>query len=225
MPALPDVPGVMRLEIDFAVGTDAAALCRFYQAYTGGTPTPGDMAAIAGQLNSAFAGPGAGLMHPDTEVIEIRATDLATTSGYTGTSTDVVTGTRSGAALGADVCALLNFTIGRRYRGGKPRLYLPWGTATDLLTRQTWTTGAVTDWDGGYGDTIGTLTGYSTGAIVLGSQVNVSYYGPPNRIITGSTGRVRTVSTVRVTPIVDEITSLSVNTHLGSQRRRNLIRT
>ena len=47
MPALPDVPGVIRFEVNFTVGTDAAALVRAYWSYTGGVPTPGDMAAFA----------------------------------------------------------------------------------------------------------------------------------------------------------------------------------
>jgi hypothetical protein len=219
------VPDVIRFEVDFTVGTDAAALVRLFWAYSGGIPTPGDMLTFAGQLSSALAGPGVALFHTDTQVTEIRTVDLSTATGNTGTDSSVLVGTRAGEALGADVCALMNFTLGRRYRGGKPRMYLPYGVAGDLQTRQTWTSGALGEWTAGYLDTFGTLGGFASGAVTLGGQVNVSYYGPPNRIITGSTGRVRTVSTVRAAPLVDPIVTYAANTHLGSQRRRNLIRT
>ena len=224
MPALPDVPGVIRFEVNFTVGTDAAALVRAYWSYTGGVPTPGDMAAFAGQLYSAYSGPGVALYHTDTTLDLVQCVDLSSSTGSTGEAAGPLVGTRAGESLGADVCALMNFSIGRRYRGGKPRMYLPYGVADDLLTRQTWTSGAISDFGGGYADTWLTLDGYSSGAITLGRQVNVSYYGPPNRIITGSTGRVRTVSTARAVPIVDVVTSVAANNHLGSQRRRNLIR-
>ena len=224
MPALPPVPGVIRFEVDYQVGDDASALTRFYFSYTGGVPSPGDMDAFAGQLGSANGGILPAVLHPDTTAVETRATDLATSIGFTGTDSTPAVGTRSGAPLGADVCALFNFTIGRRYRGGKPRGYWPLGTATDLLTRQTWVGTSVTDFEGAFGATVGTLTGFTSGAITLGGQVNVSFYGPPNRIITGSTGRVRTVSTGRAVPLVDAVTAVSCNGHLGSQRRRNLIR-
>lgn len=225
MPALPDVPNVIRFEMDFLVGTDAAALTRFFFAFTGGVPTPGDMASFAGLASSAAAGVLPAVMHPDTSLTEVRATDLTTAIGNTGVATTITAGTEAGSALGADVCVLYNEVIGRRYRGGKPRGYWPLGTAADLLTRQTWEAASITAFEGAINDIKGGLDGFTSGAITLGGPVNVSYYGPPNRIITGSTGRVRTVSTVRAAPLVDAITGASVNSHLGSQRRRNLIRT
>lgn len=58
-----------------------------------------------------------------------------------------------------------------------------------------------------------------SGAGTLGT-VGVQYYGPPNRTITGSTGRVRTVSTLLATPVVWPVTGLNANARLGSMRRR-----
>ena len=103
-------------------------------------------------------------------------------------------------------------------------MYWPLGTATDLETRQTWTTDAQSAFQAVFEAIYGSMTGSSADGCTVGDPVNVSYYGPPNRIITGSTGRVRTVSTVRATPIVDTALGGTVNLHLGSQRRRNQIR-
>jgi hypothetical protein len=225
VPALPAVPDVIRLELDFTVGLDAAAPVRFFWSYSGGIPTAGDMGSIAGQLYSAASSALPPVMHPDTIVTEARAQDLSSDTGFSGSSSGSVPGTESGEPLGADVCVLFNFPIGRHYRGGKPRGYWPLGTTADLLTRQTWQSASLALFHAAWTASAGTLAAFTAGAITLGLPVNVSYYGPPNRFITGSTGRIRTVSTGRAVPIVDEITGLSVNSHLGSQRRRNLIRT
>jgi hypothetical protein len=121
---------------------------------------------------------------------------------------------------------LINYPIGRRYRGGKPRSYLPWGTSADLNDAQTWDTTPLADFHTGWTAILAAVVAAGpVGSAVIGSQCNVSYYGPPNRIITGSTGRVRTISTTRSTPIIDDLPSFSVNRKLASQRRRNLQRT
>jgi hypothetical protein len=59
------------------------------------------------------------------------------------------------------------------------------------------------------------------GPATITDQVNVSYYGPPNRLITGSTGRVKTISTMRADPIVDTITGISCSSIPANQRRRS----
>lgn len=224
MPALPDVADVLRVEMDFTVGTDARALTRWYQSYTGTPPAASDVAAFAGEVFSAFAGPGVAVIHTDTIQTEVRVTDLSSATGAQGTASGTSTGTRSGTALGAGVAFLHNGHVGRRWRGGKPRGYWPFGVSADLLTRQTWTSASLTDFESVATAMLQSLSAFSSGGTTCGGPVNVSYYGPPNRIITGSTGRVRTVSTVRVTPLVDFITAFSGNPNLASQRRRNLIR-
>ena len=224
MPALPFPGPVLKVDILFQVGSDAAALTRYFLGYTGSAPTAGAIDAFAGLLNPYCDDALPPLMHADTTYLGCTWTDLASSTGVEGTFPESSAGSRAGAALGADVCLLANMAQGRRYRGGKPRGYWPLGTATDLQTRQTWTSdftsAAVTILQDIYSQN----NDQSADGCTITNQVNVSYYGPPNRIITGSTGRVRTVSTVRAVPIVDSVTAVSINDRLASQRRRNLIR-
>jgi hypothetical protein len=226
VPALPDVPGVIRCQLDWQIGSDAAALSRFFVTYTGTVPSVAAMEAFASNLAGECDDVLPPLMHSDTSFLGCTLTDLSSPTGATHTQIEDAPGTRSGDQLGADVCALGNIPIGRRYRGGKPRLYWPLGTSTDLQTRQTWTTDAIAAFQSGFNAVVGQLDGVSADGTSCGIYCNVSYYGPPNRIITGSTGRVRTVSTVRTDPIVDVSPGpgISCNSHLASQRRRNLIR-
>jgi hypothetical protein len=120
----------------------------------------------------------------------------------------------------------MHYPVARRYRGGKPRSYVPWGTADDLGDRQDWDSGVLTAFHTGWSAIISALeAAYPIGAATFVSMCAVSYYGPPNRTITGSTGRVRTISTVRAVPLVDDWSTFSVVQKIGSQRRRNLQRT
>ena len=227
MPALPDVPGVIRCQLDWTVGTDARALSRFFVSYSGAVPSITAIEAFATNLAGECDDVLPPLMHPDTTFTGVVLTDLSSPTGSTHTLVEDSVGVRDGDQLGADVCALGNIPIGRRYRGGKPRLYWPLGTSTDLETRQTWTSDAVSAFQAGFNAIASQLDGVSSDGTTCGVYCNVSYYGPPNRTITGSTGRVRTVSTVRTDPLVDVSPGpgISVNAHLASQRRRNLIRT
>lgn len=225
MPALPAPGPVIRIDLHFTVGTDANALTRFYMAYSGTPPAVPALTDFTGAVNGYCDDALPPLMHSDTTYTGCTITDLATDTGSSLYAPETSVGSRDGAALGADVCLLANFTVDRRYRGGKPRGYWPLGTATDLQTRQTWTTDFLAAAQTPVENVYGELVGESFAGCTVVAQCNVSYYGPPNRIITGSTGRVRTVSTVRTTPIVDPVMGPTLNPKLGSQRRRNLIRT
>jgi hypothetical protein len=225
VPALPSPGQVIRIAADFKVGSDAHALTRWFMSYTGTAPATSDLEHFAGLLNTAAGAVLPAVMHPDTTYLGCTLTDLASDTGAEVNLAADVVGTETGEALGAAVAVLTQLTIGRRYRGGKPKGFWPLGTAADLDTRQTWLAGSITNFTGAIEAVMTELEEMSSSGCTIGSPVNVSYYGPPNRIITGSTGRVRTVSTLRVTPIVDLITAIAVDASLGSQRRRNLIRT
>jgi hypothetical protein len=225
VPALPSPGQVIRIALDFQVGSDAHALTRFFMSYTGTAPAASDLLGLAGTLNLACDALLPAVMHPDTSYLGCTLTDLASDTGAEVNAPETTPGTETGGPLGAAVAVVSKLTIGRRYRGGKPKGFWPLGTDTDLDTRQTWLAGSVTSFLDAIESIMTTLEGVSAGGCTIAVPVNVSYYGPPNRIITGSTGRVRTVSTVRAVPIVDTIVGIAVDTHLGSQRRRNLIRT
>lgn len=223
MPALPDVPQVIKARLHYDVGTDAQAVNIVHLKYSGAAPSPADMNTYCTSFNALTAAEWPIYQDSETTYLGIDVVDLTTPTSSAGAAGTSVVGTRAGSLLSASACVLIDYPIGRRYRGGKPRTYLPWGTSNDLDTRQTWSSPATfhTGWSAIVNAFL--AAGPIGSAVVLG-LVSVSYYGPPNRTITGSTGRVRTVSTVRAAPIVDALSTFNVSAKVASQRRRNLQR-
>jgi hypothetical protein len=132
-------------------------------------------------------------------------------------------GTRAGSRLSPGTAVVVSHSISRHYRGGHPRTYLPLGCGPDVVAAGTWESTFVTAVDNAWGAFVAALiAGSPYGALTITELVNVSFYGPPNVIITNPvTGRARTVSTVRHPPIVDPITGHVTRALIGSQRRRN----
>jgi hypothetical protein len=124
--------------------------------------------------------------------------------------------------LTANDCALLNIKIQRRYRGGKPRLYLPWGSDADVQDAQHWKSASITT----FNSAILTHTNYVVGQTWAGGGfdhlVNVSYYQGFKVVTSPTTGRARNVSTLRAGgPQIDNwVGAATFNTRIATQRRR-----
>lgn len=225
MPALPPVPGVFKIRLHYDVGTDANAVTILHVRYVGTPPTSGDCVTFCTTFNGLAAAEWPIYLDTDSSYLGVDITDLTTPTSGTGSDGTTVAGTRSGTKLGAGTAVLTHMPVSRRYRGGKPRSYLPWGTASDLDSRNTWLSGSVTDFHTGWSAILTAIgTAFPVGPATFGSFCSVSYYGPPNRTVTGSTGRVRTISTTRTTPLIDDWGTFTVSPKVSSQRRRNLQR-
>jgi hypothetical protein len=133
-------------------------------------------------------------------------------------------GTASGTPVPAGVALLQNFTVARRYRGGKPRIYLPVGTSATLQNASTWTSGFVTSMNAAWASASTFIPAAAPSGTTITGQVSVSYY-KDFTVFIGSTGRARNISTLRTGgPVIDSITAATVNAKPASQRRRNLQR-
>jgi len=208
----------------YALGTDLTALNRQFFRWSGGTPTVTDMGTLAGHCNAGWASFMAALT-PDTTTLEhTTATDLSSDTGAQATEVSSTAGTRGSPELGAGTAACVSMTLGRRYRGGKPRTYWPFGIQTDLLTPQTWASAFVTAVTNAAQDFAAYIAAGASGATALGPQVNVSYFSGFVVITSPITGRATNTPVRRVTPLVNNITGWACNPNLGSQRRRNQIR-
>jgi hypothetical protein len=128
-------------------------------------------------------------------------------------------GTRTGATLGAQVAFVISGEIFRRYRGGHPRNYFPFGVDTDSYDARSWHTAFQTDVSEGWGEFVNAVEAAGwTGAGTL-TPVNVSYYeGFTNH--TYPSGRVRPIPTLRGTPVIDVIESYIFRPDYETQRRR-----
>lgn len=224
MPALPPVPGVLRMYAYFTVGVDANALNRYHIAYSGTAPTDAVCVTLAHDIWTEMSGGWVGLMAVNTNLTGVSLEDLTSPTSGSGEYLAVAAGTRGGGPLPAGAAVLSNAKIGRRYRGGKPRAYLVLGAGGDLTDRN--------DWDGtvtGSADTLmnglaAYINGLTESGTILGSMVSVSYYEGFTPYLEPS-GRYRNIPKLRVGgPVVDPITNWQAKTRIASQRRRNLQR-
>lgn len=222
MPALPAAPETIRVALVGKLDEDSDVVSRFYCRYFTGTP-PASLntaaAAIATRWNTDLAA----MFSLAYTLTEVDLEDLTSSTAPVGAAVTSHAGTRGGVGLSASACALLRFHIGRRYRGGHPRMYLAAGGSGDLFDRQTWTTAFLTALTTAWTTFIGhVLTDLNTAYGASDFQhVNLSYYqGFTN--VTYPSGRTYPRPTVRGAPVIDDVLSYTANPKVASQRRRNL---
>lgn len=220
MPALPNIPLVLRAQLHWQDNADTHVTSTLFFRYSGTAPNGTACNALAHDIDDAFA-PVATQWSNETSLIGCVVTDLSTNMGGEGSDTTSVPGTDSGTQLAGGTCLIANYQIGRRYRGGKPRNYFPWGTSSDLNGRQLWTTSFASACQSALSDAIAAITGESSGGTTITAHCNVSYYQGSRVVTSPTTGRARNVPILRTTPQVDDITGITINPAPGSQRRRN----
>jgi len=221
MPALPNVNKVLRAVINWQVDGDTMGATVHHWRYTGSQPSASDDVAIAAEIvaegDSAFGG----LCNAHVGMNTCTVTDLTSDTAPEGTGGTPWLGTRTGGQLSPGTAVVVRHAIGRRYRGGHPRSYLPLGTSTDLQTSGLWTTAFQSAVDSAWGTFNSVVVG-AINSITAGAElVNVSYYKGFTVVTSPTTGRARNVPTVRATPVVDTVTGHTVALNIGSQRRRN----
>jgi len=220
MAPLPVVPSTLRVACKHTWDLDTDVLSRFFITYTGSAPTAGQLDTFCTAVASAWASDLAPLCPSDIVLTEVEAIDLTSATSAQGLATVSDAGSRSGVTLSADTCLLVGYEINRRYRGGHPRGYWPFGVQADLFNAQTWASAFVsacaTDFASFFAAVI--AAGWS-GAGTL-SHTNASIFEGFTVEISPSTGRARNVPTKRASAVVDAVTSLAVRSRVASQRRR-----
>lgn len=219
MPALPDVPQVLRIDMAHSWGGDPHLTSRSFWSYSGGAPSVADCTTIATDVANAWNTTLAGCANEAVTLTGVVVTDLTSASASQGEVTVSHPGTRSGVELSLNDCVVMNFQISRRYRGGKPRMYGPWGVQGDLngpgLWNTTFTNFCNTAWT-----TFTSDIAVTAGTTTVGDQQNVSYYKGFASVQNPVTLRWRNIPTPRTTALTDTIVSHAASTIVGSQRRR-----
>jgi hypothetical protein len=117
-------------------------------------------------------------MHQQFTMTAIRVVDLDHTDGAQYTLTTANAGTRTGAALAPNACALANYHVDNRYRGGKGKTYLPFGVTTDLAVGGVlWLASAITAFQTGWAAYLNAIA--TNGSITTTSQIVRSYFKGP----------------------------------------------
>lgn len=221
MPPLPPAANVIKIAIVGHIQNDLDVVTRFFMHYTGSAPTPAQLNTLATAISVAWTNRLQGLHTLDKNIDSITIEDLTSSTGAVGVWTGQISGTLAENPLPAGTALLLNYSVARRYRGGKPRQYLYVGSQARLSNPQFWVgaflTTTLTDW----GLFIGDIKAAPWAGATIDQQVNVSFYSGYTNF-TGPTGRIRARSTPRVgAAVVDNIIATSANTRFASQRRRN----
>jgi|SRR6516165_6080175 len=220
MPALPPVPNVFRADIHMQNNIGQKFSLRSFFSFSGGTPGPATCTTFGTAWGNAWITDVMPLVSNGFSITGVTVTDLTSPTSATGSVTLTGNGTRGVSGLPMDVCTLINHHIARRYRGGKPRTYLPGPVSADLADVSHYTAAFVSAATSGYSNWITACVAATAGPIIIGNHVSVSYYSGFKPFTTPS-GRVKNISQVRTPPIpVDTIGSSTANTIPGSQRRR-----
>jgi hypothetical protein len=219
--ALPNVNDVVRIVLDYTNNAATGKIInRMDWLYTGAGGTGAEMLTLATNISGYWGAHCADLAPSESALASVTCTDLTTTSSPTAEFTSPVSGTRSGTQNSAQVAFLVSKKIATRYRGGKPKTFLPYGTASDLLSVGAWESTFVASVTGGWNAFVAAITADAS-YCTFSEEVCVSYYGPPNVVITNPvTGRARTVSTQRAVPLKYPIVSYEYEAQVATQRRR-----
>ena len=121
MQVLPPVPGCLRVDTIFGASLDNNIVVRNFWSYSGPAPNAAACLAMATTIMAAAASNLPALLSTQNSIQAVRVTDLSSASGGDATFVQFHAGTRAGGLLPASTCFLNSFTVGRRYRGGKPR--------------------------------------------------------------------------------------------------------
>lgn len=207
----------VRLIYNDAAGNEAGS--RFYLSYTGSAPSGANASTLASDVHGAWASHLASLVSSSFALIEVDVLDIATDTGLSGQWTGQENGTDAASILPASAATNVEFNIARRYRGGKPRMFLPPPDNNQLNTQAAWKASFVAAVNTGIAAFFAELEALDIGSMGTLAHVNLSYYqGFKN--ITNSSGRERAVPQYRTSALLDTVTGYACKTIVGSQKRR-----
>lgn len=220
---LPASPCI-RVRLDYTNADGSLASSRFNLSYSGAAPTAGNCETLAGDIATAWNTDLAEIVSGNWTLTEVDVLDIATDSGLFGTAAVSHEGSYSGAAIVSQVANNVEFDIGRRYRGGKPRMFIPPPSVGALQDSAHWTSTFITLSNTQVAAFFTAVAALSVGSVGTLGHVNLSYYqGFKN--VTNSSGRTRAAPTYRPLALLDPITGYATKGVLGSQRRRRIATT
>lgn len=220
MPPLPDVAKVVKIVLKWSDTLNADIITRFFVRYSGTAPTDAELVNFCDDCIGFYTSSLKGLQQSGYALIEIEATDLSSPTAAFGAQSGSVAGDRAGGPIGAGEAVVISYEVQRRYRGGHPRGYFPFGVSDDLQTQQTWTADFTAEVDSSWAAFFTALEAdvWSGGGAL--EHVNVSYYSGFTVVTDPITGRARNVPTPRGAAVVDIVSGHIVRTRVGTQRRR-----
>lgn len=215
---LPDIP-CLRVRLIYTDNDGNEMGNRFYLSYSGSAPTAANCTTLATDIAGSWNTDLSGLVIDTVALTEVDVLDIATNSGLSGQWTGTHQGTNGTSPMSIQCAINVEFGIARRYRGGKPRMFLPTANGSELTGNNRWASGFVSSVSGQVATFFSDVTALSVGAVGTLKHVNLSYYSGFKNI-TNSSGRERAVPTYRATAQHDDVTGYFCKATIGSQKRR-----
>jgi len=143
MPALPNVPNVVRVRLK---GQNSGQVYNnvIYLQYTPPAPTTADLTTLANTIATAWTTNLASLQHGGVSLLGQDLADLTAPTAASISTTHSIPGTRPGTPLLTSAALVVSWQINVRYRGGHPRTYFPWGVVADTTGARLWAAAFVT---------------------------------------------------------------------------------
>ena len=218
---LPTPSGAVKCRLGWTFPGGAFFGGSFIMGYTGTGLTSAQLAAVAGDVAAQYATDMVSLFAAGYVLTSVTCSDLqnpATVEGSVAVSTP---GTRAGTTMTDGICVALAFLPNRKYRGARPKIYLPAGVQADLLTGQHWqstlTSAVETQWNAFTAD----IVTHTPAGVTLGTQKYVNYDGPPYTVVSNANKtRSHSVPTKVNPPGVYDILSVVAGPKVASQRKR-----
>lgn len=220
MAPFPDVPKTLRVAVSVVDDQARQLVSRFYISFTGSNPTAAQLNTFCTSVSSAWNTDLAALHANVLTLDEVTAVDLTSNIGAEGSSVATHAGTRGSAILPASIAFVVSYEILRRYRGGHPRGYWPFGVEGDLASEGTWLGTTVTAVEAAFIAFMAAVeaAGWS-GAGTL-THSNVSFFEGFEAVENPVTHRYRNIPQLRIPPLIDTVSSYIARATIGSQRRR-----
>jgi len=205
MPPLPPVASCVKTQLYWDNGASKNASSHLYWHFTGGAPSTTDLAAFANLVGTQWGSHMVAQTPNNVTLKEVIAEDLSPGANVPGVATMSTPGTYPTTAMTAETAVLINLTVARRYRGGKPRLYLPGGVSAQLNNQVSWQGTFVSAYRAAFNSFLsGILAGVT----------------PPPAVDYLSTVSYHSGGALRGTPLQEKVLDWEVNAIPGSQRRR-----
>jgi len=220
VPTPPVVPDTLRVRLIGALPNAAAWGVRFYVGYTGGAPTPANCLAIAEAIGSVYDSAIIGLQDTNVTLSQVDVVDLSTEYGSSATADVDYHGSGVSGAVDNQIAAVVKFEIARRYRGGKPKMFIPGIESTYQEDGSHWTEAFCNDMGTAFTTFNSDIAEITEGSTDLAGIVNVSLYQGFTAVENPVTHRYRNVPTYRETPLIDTVESFTCDSLMGTQKRR-----
>lgn len=219
---LPSVPKAAKIVLSGLIDGAKPFINAFHVGYSiGASLTATEVLGMATDVASVWSsslGPG---ISDTVQLVEVIATALDSSTAPQATFASGAVGGQTTQSVAAGTSLVVQRKVGRRYRGGHSRVYLPGIPAATLDdTERNWDAtllaAFVSQWKDIEDEAVNYLV---TAGHTDASAINISYFEGFSNVLYPS-GRYHVIPTPRAVPVVDKVTSYAGNPRPCSQRRR-----